>query len=349
MDLALQCSPDHPWVDRAPGVVHDAGRRHDRLRREPAEEVPGHLPAELRQRPRAGIYGRGASRRCRSGSTTASRSFRVDNPHTKPVAVLAVDASPTSAQDAPRGHLARPRPSRSPAMMHTLAKDRLPAERTRTTRGATPSPRAARSTSQELAGRVRARLHAALASGRRRTTSCTPYMQFGGPAGLEGAQRPRSRPSAPRPTASTPVTSSMEHVAAPRRRGADRQREVRVQGPRLGRLRARRPEGLGRSLAGWLGRCSTRSRRAHPALHRLRNIDRSTTTDDDELPLPSPSGASSTTSTRPPDARTPSWSSPTSTRTRRARGTPAPRHAARSASRRPARNPTQFDRPRRPL
>ena len=50
LDLALQCSPDHPWVTATPGVVHDPCRRHHRLRREPAEEVPGHLPAELRQR-----------------------------------------------------------------------------------------------------------------------------------------------------------------------------------------------------------------------------------------------------------------------------------------------------------
>ena len=56
LDIALQCSPDHPWVKRAPGVVHHAGRRHDRVRGEPAEEVPGHLPAELRQRPRGHLH-----------------------------------------------------------------------------------------------------------------------------------------------------------------------------------------------------------------------------------------------------------------------------------------------------
>ena len=36
--------------DQAPGVVHHPRRRHHRLRGEPAEEVPGHLPAQLRQR-----------------------------------------------------------------------------------------------------------------------------------------------------------------------------------------------------------------------------------------------------------------------------------------------------------
>jgi hypothetical protein len=42
-----------PPVGQAhPGVVHHQARRHDRLRGEPAEEVPGHLPDQLRQRPR---------------------------------------------------------------------------------------------------------------------------------------------------------------------------------------------------------------------------------------------------------------------------------------------------------
>ena len=62
LDLALQCAPDHPWVEDPPGVVHHARRRHDRLRREPAQEVPGHLPAQLRQRLRRALS-RGAARR----------------------------------------------------------------------------------------------------------------------------------------------------------------------------------------------------------------------------------------------------------------------------------------------
>ena len=43
LDYALQCSPDHPWVRRAPRVVPPPAGRLHRLRREPAEEVPGHL------------------------------------------------------------------------------------------------------------------------------------------------------------------------------------------------------------------------------------------------------------------------------------------------------------------
>ena len=47
-----RCRRARPPVGaRAPGVVHHPAGRHHRLRGEPAEEVPGHLPAQLRQRP----------------------------------------------------------------------------------------------------------------------------------------------------------------------------------------------------------------------------------------------------------------------------------------------------------
>ena len=55
---AVRAGP--PVGDRAPGVVHHPGRRQHRVRGEPAEEVPGHLPAELRQRP-GGHPGRDAA------------------------------------------------------------------------------------------------------------------------------------------------------------------------------------------------------------------------------------------------------------------------------------------------
>ena len=69
LDLALQAAPDHPWVTDAPGVVHHPRRRHDRLRREPAEEVPGHLPDQLRQRPRTA-----STPRCCASSGTGWRT-----------------------------------------------------------------------------------------------------------------------------------------------------------------------------------------------------------------------------------------------------------------------------------
>ena len=54
LDIAFQCSPDHPYVQAAPGVVPLAARRHGAVRREPAEEIPGHLPVRVRDRGMAG-------------------------------------------------------------------------------------------------------------------------------------------------------------------------------------------------------------------------------------------------------------------------------------------------------
>ena len=68
-----------PPVGQGPsGVVHRAARRHDRLRGEPAEEVPGHLSAELRQRP-----GR-ALRRGAAGGAVLDRPRRQDLPGRQP-------------------------------------------------------------------------------------------------------------------------------------------------------------------------------------------------------------------------------------------------------------------------
>ncbi len=74
LDLALQCAPDHPWAKDHRAVVHRIAGRHHRLRREPAEEVPGHLPDQLRQRPRRVSTTRCCAW-CGTGWTTASRSF----------------------------------------------------------------------------------------------------------------------------------------------------------------------------------------------------------------------------------------------------------------------------------
>ena len=112
LDFALQCSPDHPWVTRAPRVVHHRARRHDRLRGEPAEEVPGHLPDQLRQRPATALRTRCCAW-CGSGSAHGVRIFRVDNPHTKPVAFWELAHRARSTRDRPRGASSSPR--RSPA------------------------------------------------------------------------------------------------------------------------------------------------------------------------------------------------------------------------------------------
>ena len=64
LDIAFQCSPDHPYVKEHPAVVSPAAGRHDPVRRKPAQEVSGHLSVRFRE-PRlagavAGIDRRGA-------------------------------------------------------------------------------------------------------------------------------------------------------------------------------------------------------------------------------------------------------------------------------------------------
>ena len=120
LDFALQCSPDHPWVDEHPEWFTEPRRRHDRLRREPAEEVPGHLPDQLRPRPATA-----STPRCcaslRHWMDHGVRIFRVDNPHTKPVAFWELaDRARSRTTDPDVLFLAEA--FTRPAMMHTLAK-----------------------------------------------------------------------------------------------------------------------------------------------------------------------------------------------------------------------------------
>ena len=67
LDLALQCSPDHPWLKRAPGVVLAPARRHAQVRREPAQALSGHLQPQLRLRGLAGPLAGAARARPRLG------------------------------------------------------------------------------------------------------------------------------------------------------------------------------------------------------------------------------------------------------------------------------------------
>ena len=85
-------------------VLHPP-RRHDQVRREPAQEVRGHLPAQLLVRRPA----RRSGTRCRDVFRFwighGVRIFRVDNPHTKPFAfwewVIARGPAGVSRRDLP--------------------------------------------------------------------------------------------------------------------------------------------------------------------------------------------------------------------------------------------------------
>ena len=63
LDFAIQCSPDHPWLRGAPGVVQPPTRRDAQVRREPAQALPGHLQRQLRLGGLARALGGAARRR----------------------------------------------------------------------------------------------------------------------------------------------------------------------------------------------------------------------------------------------------------------------------------------------
>ena len=91
--------------ERASRVVPAPARRHDPVRREPAEEVRGHLPARLRVRRLARRCGTSCRDVVRFWIEQGVRIFRVDNPHTKPFAfwewLIARDQARPSRRDLP--------------------------------------------------------------------------------------------------------------------------------------------------------------------------------------------------------------------------------------------------------
>ena len=112
--------------ERASGVVPAAARRQRAVRGEPAEEVPGHLSVQLRDRRLARAVGRAEAACSSSGSAQGVRIFRVDNPHTKPFAfwewAIARDQARASGRDLPvRGvHAAEGDASAGQARLHAV-------------------------------------------------------------------------------------------------------------------------------------------------------------------------------------------------------------------------------------
>ena len=76
MDIAVQCSPDHPWLKEHPEWFKQAAGRHHQICREPAEEIRRHRQPGLRlrrpHRPMDGIA------RC---AAVLGRSGRAHFPH----------------------------------------------------------------------------------------------------------------------------------------------------------------------------------------------------------------------------------------------------------------------------
>ena len=124
MDLAIQAAPDHPCVRSASRVVPPRAGRHHQVRREPAQEIPGHLPDRL---PRRRLARRASALwlEWKAMLRGLDRARREDLPRRQP----AHQADPVLAMADRRG-AARPSGRRSscprrsprPKMMRQLAK-----------------------------------------------------------------------------------------------------------------------------------------------------------------------------------------------------------------------------------
>ena len=169
--IIRRCSEHPEWFRHRPDGT-------DPVRREPAQEVPGHLPVRLRDATTGGRCGRSCATSSVFWIEQGVRIFRVDNPHTKPFAfwewLIArgpARATPTSiflaeAFTRPEGHVAAGQ-ARLHAVVHLLhLAQHASAELTRVLHRADAAPSRA-----STSGRT---------SGRTRRTSCTEYLQHGG-------------------------------------------------------------------------------------------------------------------------------------------------------------------------
>ncbi len=217
-----------PVAQGAPRVVLPPPRRHAQVRREPAQEVPGHLQRQLRVRRLAQPLGRAAGRRAPLG-----RSRREGLPRRQPaheaLRLLGV-AHQGDPRDRPRrdlpgrglhpplGH-ARAGQDRLHAELHVLHVEELPLGARRVPQRARPRPRARVLPPQLL-----------------------PH-HAGHPHRLPGRGRPAGLPDPPHPGRHAEPQlrrllglRALRAHPAPGQRGVPRQREVRAQA-----ARARRP------------------------------------------------------------------------------------------------------------
>ncbi|CAM4016217.1 alpha-1,4-glucan--maltose-1-phosphate maltosyltransferase [Nocardiopsis gilva] len=118
LDLALQCSPDHPWVTEHPEwftVRADGSIAHAE---NPPKKYQDIYPLNFDAAPE-GLYAE-VLRVVRHWMAHGVRIFRVDNPHTKPVAFWERLLAEIARTDPDVLFLAEA--FTRPAMMHTLAK-----------------------------------------------------------------------------------------------------------------------------------------------------------------------------------------------------------------------------------
>jgi len=260
MDLALQCSPDHPWVKTHPEWFTTRADGTIAYAENPPKKYQDIYPLNFDNDP-AGIYA-AVREVVQVWIDHGVTLFRVDNPHTKPVEFwqwLIADV----AQDHPEV-IWLAEAFTQPAMMHTLGK--VGFQQSYTYYTWRNSAADLREYLTELSGDAAAYMRPSFWP----TTHdiLTPYMQFGGPA----AWKLRAMLAATLvPTYGIYAGYElMEHVARP---GAEEQIDNEKYEFKNRHWEDYEPGGTkaGRSLAGWLTMIND-IRRAHPALHRLRDI-----------------------------------------------------------------------------
>ena len=260
MDLALQCSPDHPWVQEHPEWFTTRADDTIAFAENPPKKYQDIYPLNFDNDP-AGIYEE-VRRVVQVWIDHGVKIFRVDNPHTKPV-----EFWQWIIQDVAEDHpdvIWLAEAFTRPAMMHTLAK--VGFQQSYTYYAWRNTAAELREYLTELSGEASYYMRPSFWP----TTHdiLTPYMQFGGTAAwklravLAGTLVPTYGIYA--------GYELMEHVARP---GAEEQIDNEKYEYKDRRWADYEPGGAreGASLAGWLTRLNT-LRREHPALHRLRNI-----------------------------------------------------------------------------
>ena len=226
LDLALQCSPDHPWVTEHPEWFTTRADGTIAYAENPPKKYQDIYPLNFDNDPE-GIY-REVLRVVLQWVEHGVTLFRVDNPHTKPVQFWEWLIAQVNAEHPEVIFLAEA--FTRPAMMHTLGKVGFHQSYTYFTWRNTKDELTEYLT--ELSGGVR-RLHAAeLLADDARHPHARTCSTAGGP---RSSCAPPWPPRWCRRTGSTPGYELVENVARPGRRGAARQREVRVQAPGLGR------------------------------------------------------------------------------------------------------------------
>jgi starch synthase (maltosyl-transferring) len=260
LDLALQCSPDHPWVTSNPEWFTTRADGTIAYAENPPKKYQDIYPLNFDNDP-AGSYAE-MRRVVQVWIDHGVTLFRVDNPHTKPI-----EFWQWLIDDVARDHpdiIWLSEAFTKPPMMHTLAKAGFQQSYTYYTWRNTAAE--LREYLTELSGDAAAYMRPSFWP----TTHdiLTPYLQFGGPA----AWKLRAVLAATLvPTYGIYAGYElMEHVARP---GVEEQIDNEKYEYKDRRWADYEPGGPkeGQSLAGWLTMVND-IRRAHPALHRLRDI-----------------------------------------------------------------------------